>query len=699
VDNVRPTIAISGAATVNEGSTYTLTLGAITDPGEDTVTSWVVHWGDGETDTYSAGGDVTHTYADGPNTYAVTVDLVDEDDTHVDRANDHSVQVDNVAPAVTAPANQTADEGTATSFSLGSFLDPGDDDPWQVTVDWGDGSTDTVFTEATPGPIAATMHTYADDGLFTVTVTVDEDNGAGADGSATFQVTVANVPPEVTAPADQNAGEGTAHVFELGSFTDPGDDDPWRVTVDWGDGSTDSVFTESSPGAITDTSHTYADDGLYTVTVTVTEENGTAASGSATFGVDVANVAPAITPPAAQTANEGASTTFDLGSFTDPGADSPWRVTVDWGDLSPDTVFAETNPGAIADKPHTYADNGTYTVTITVEEEAGTGPGSDSATFQVGVANVNPTVTITAPPSGTYPVGVPIPVNASFTDPGTLDTHTCTINGNAGTVAEANGSGTCSGSATPTSAGSFTITVVVTDDDGGSGTASVTVNALYAIYAHERCSGGSGKGLIVNGDNADIDGGIHSNGNLTLNGSNFNSATLSLYRPQSGCTTTFNPSRVNFGPPSPTAPVNVPQQNWPWNPPKSQFPCTYTKDEHIFNKAGQTILPGVYCATKTFKINASNVSGNITVVAPEIVINGKNINLSAFKDGMLLYGTSSKEIVVDSDFTPDTTATLSGLVHNPGGGVKINGQAVHLHRGFLQGLWVEVNLKGFRMTY
>ena len=54
VNNVAPSIAISGAASVNEGSSYSLTLGAVTDPGTDTVTSWIVHWGDGSSDTYAA---------------------------------------------------------------------------------------------------------------------------------------------------------------------------------------------------------------------------------------------------------------------------------------------------------------------------------------------------------------------------------------------------------------------------------------------------------------------------------------------------------------------------------------------------------------------------------------------------------------------------------------------------------------------
>ena len=47
VANVAPSIGISGAANVNEGSSYSLTLGSVTDPGTDTVISYIVHWGDG----------------------------------------------------------------------------------------------------------------------------------------------------------------------------------------------------------------------------------------------------------------------------------------------------------------------------------------------------------------------------------------------------------------------------------------------------------------------------------------------------------------------------------------------------------------------------------------------------------------------------------------------------------------------------
>ena len=120
-----------------------------------------------------------------------------------------------------APANQTASEGTSASFSLGSFGDPGDDDPWEVTVNWGDATAATVFDENAPGPITAKSHTYADDGIFTVTVAVREDDGAGATATATFTVTVANVAPDVTPPAAQTANEGASTLYDLGSFTDP----------------------------------------------------------------------------------------------------------------------------------------------------------------------------------------------------------------------------------------------------------------------------------------------------------------------------------------------------------------------------------------------------------------------------------------------------------------------------------------------
>src|SRR5439155_7335927 len=97
----------------------------------------------------------------------------------------------------------------------------------------------------------------------------DKDGGVSEYSQA---VTIHNVPPSVTAGADQSSSEGAAHSFDLGSFTDPGADNPWTVDVNWGDGHSDS-FTMSAPGTIPAHSHTYADNTADSYTVTVTEKD------------------------------------------------------------------------------------------------------------------------------------------------------------------------------------------------------------------------------------------------------------------------------------------------------------------------------------------------------------------------------------------------------------------------------------------
>ena len=190
-----------------------------------------MHWGDGNTDTYASNGAKSHTYADGPASRTITVDLVDEDGTHLNRANAFSVTVHNVAPVITAPSNQTADEGDNHTFDLGSFSDPGTDTPWQVVIDWGDSST-TPVQPGRPGTIADTAHTYADNGTYTVTITVTEEAGSGpGSDSKTFSVTVANVDPVVTLLGANSTTEGASEHYTF-SITDAGTADTFTVDAD-----------------------------------------------------------------------------------------------------------------------------------------------------------------------------------------------------------------------------------------------------------------------------------------------------------------------------------------------------------------------------------------------------------------------------------------------------------------------------------
>lgn len=100
------------------------------------------------------------------------------------------------------------------------------------------------------------------------------------------------------------------------------------------------------------------------------------------------------------------------------------------------------------------------------------------------INNVPPTITSVTGPIDPIKVGAAASVTANFTDPGVLDTHTCSIDWDDGTtssgaVNETNGSRSCTGTRTFSQAGVYTITVTITDKDGGSATAQYMYIVVY----------------------------------------------------------------------------------------------------------------------------------------------------------------------------------------------------------------------------
>jgi PKD repeat protein len=485
VHNAPPDATSPADQSAYEGTSTSFDLGTFTDPGVmDAPWKVYIQWGDGSPSEFGADrtaigslGSPSHTYADN-GTYTVSVNVMDKD--HDSDTITFHVTVANVPPLVVGPADQSSDEGQNKSFDLGSFTDKGvNDGPWSVDVNWGDGSPHTTFSSASQGALGSRTHTYADNGNYTVTVTVtDKDGGSG---SATFHVAVANRAPQLTAGADQSATEGTSRSFSLGSFSDAGaNDNPWTVEVNWGDGSPHTTFSLGSQGALGSQSHTYADNGLYTATVTVTDKDG--GSDSDSFAVTVANANPIVTAAANQTATEGTGASFGLGSFSDPGAnDAPWSVDVDWGDGSAHTTFTAGAQGSLGSKPHTYGDNGDYTVAVTVTDKDG---GTGSATFHILVANANPVVTAVSDQTASEGTSASFPLG-SFSDAGVNDgPWGVSVNWGDGSAPSTSmqGSQGSLGSMSHTYAdsGSFMVTVTVTDKDGGSGSASFHVNVANA---------------------------------------------------------------------------------------------------------------------------------------------------------------------------------------------------------------------------
>ena len=132
------------------------------------------------------------------------------------------------------------------------------------------------------------------------------------------------------------------------------------------------------------------------------------------------NAPPTVTPPADQTAVEGASKSFALGSFTDPDG-GPWSVDINWGDGTSDTTFTMTAPGTIPSQSHTFGEEGTKTVTIKVTDNLE--GQSDSKTFKVAVSD--PAVLATGVPVSAVEGAAFTGKNvATFTDPGGAEANT-----------------------------------------------------------------------------------------------------------------------------------------------------------------------------------------------------------------------------------------------------------------------------------
>lgn len=152
--------------------------------------------------------------------------------------------------------------------------------------------------------------------------------------------------------------------------------------------------------------HTYAQPGSYTVTITATDSNGL--RGSSSVPVQV-SAPPAQTPPTVQLDTSSMSITgyaVTLVATADPTAPGATitKVEYNWGDGSPaqaskveqetsirDGVVSNIWPGS-----HAYAQAGTYTITVTATDSNGLS-GSAQTTVQVSAPTQEypPSVTLT----------------------------------------------------------------------------------------------------------------------------------------------------------------------------------------------------------------------------------------------------------------------------------------------------------------
>lgn len=366
--------------------------------------------------------------------------------------------VTNVAPSLTvdqlSSSTITVKEGMPITFS-GRSSDPGDDQ-LRISVDWGDG---TVQSQSYPcaGPVAADgtctaailgsasdptswsrTRTYPRPGEYTVTITADDFQGGSM--STTRQVVVTASTVSVDQPIVTTNGSTVDLFANVRSF-----DTPFRITVDWGDGTTTTADAPCTGdgcafGAVGPSngiivlcvamgerctwfraSHTYARAGDYTITVTPSRPEVGLTFTARTSSVSVVNSAPtAVFNPSQPCPTGGVVICLPIpdpdtrdvtigsavrlrGQVVDNTPDT-LTGTIDWGDGTVEAVSLDAaawggactltspcSPNArFFDASHTYAAAGDYTVTFAADDGDG---GTTDVTTRVTVRpNASPIV-------------------------------------------------------------------------------------------------------------------------------------------------------------------------------------------------------------------------------------------------------------------------------------------------------------------
>jgi len=415
------------AETVYTGETITFNASGSYDP-DGVIVSYFWDFGDG---TNATGVVVEHSYANNSN-YTVTLTVTDDDDA-TDSTSATKTVLNRLPVASFSESAETVYTSETISFNASDSYDP-DGVIANYFWDFGDGSNATGVV---------VVHSYADNGNYTVTLTITDDDGASS--SVTATKTILNRAPV----ASFTESAETVYTGEIITFNASNSYDSDGVIVsyfwDFGDGA-------NATGAVV--SHFYVDDGSYTVTLTVTDDDGGVSTSTATK--TVLNRLPV----ASFTENVETVYTNEAFMFNASASYDPDGIIVsyywDFGDGTNAT-------GAVVE--HVYSNSGNYIVTLTVTDDDGA---TASATSVKTVLNRSPVAVFSWSPG--YPIlGEIVTFNASdsYDSDGLILSYEWNF-----------GDGNVTTTSTPiithvyANIGNYTVVLIITDDDGLSGTAT-----------------------------------------------------------------------------------------------------------------------------------------------------------------------------------------------------------------------------------
>src|SRR6185369_9688650 len=249
---------------------------------------------------------------------------------------------------------------------------------FSATINWGDATTSAGTVTGGGGTFQVSgTHTYASSGTFPVVVTLLDD----PPGTATAAVTsTANVAAGLSVTAvNFTTPEHAAFNGTVANFSDSNTNltaGSFVATINWGDGTSSAGTVIGSAGVFSvNGQHTYADEGSFTFTATVTES-------------DVLSGTPVVFAP-----QQAIPFTGTVATFTDTdtaNVASDFTATINWGDGNTTAGTVSGGGGTFTvSGTHTYATAGSFPVIVTLADDPpGTATATTTSTANVSAAPV-----------------------------------------------------------------------------------------------------------------------------------------------------------------------------------------------------------------------------------------------------------------------------------------------------------------------